>query len=81
MAADGTLAERPRLLGKKGQIWRITRGPDGTVRGEAMFSERPAMGITNGIDLSPDGKTLYVSESNTLEIWSYEFRHEIGDAV
>ena len=24
-----------------------------------------AMGTTNGIDLSPDGKTLYVGESDT----------------
>jgi sugar lactone lactonase YvrE len=26
---------------------------------------------TNGIDLSPDGKTLFVGESDTREIWSY----------
>ena len=25
----------------------------------------------NGIDLSPDGKTLHVGESDTREIWSY----------
>ena len=30
-----------------------------------------AMGTTNGIDLSPDGKTLYVGESNTGQLWSY----------
>jgi signal peptidase len=29
------------------------------------------MGATNGLDLSPDGKTLYVSESNKREIWRY----------
>jgi sugar lactone lactonase YvrE len=29
------------------------------------------MSTTNGIDLSPDGKTLYVGESDTREIWSY----------
>ena len=29
------------------------------------------MGVTNGIDLSPDGKTLYVGESKTREIWAY----------
>jgi sugar lactone lactonase YvrE len=30
-----------------------------------------AMGTTNGIDLSPDGSTLYVGESNSGQIWSY----------
>ena len=29
------------------------------------------MSTTNGIDLSPDGKILYVGESNTREIWAY----------
>ena len=29
------------------------------------------MGTTNGLDLSPDEKTLYVSESNTRKLWSY----------
>jgi signal peptidase len=35
-----------------------------------MLADR-AMSTTNGIDLSPDGKTLYVGESDTREIWSY----------
>ena len=30
-----------------------------------------AMGTTNGIDLSPDGRTLYVGESGTGQVWSY----------
>jgi len=29
------------------------------------------MRVTNGIDLSPDGTTLYVSESDTREVWAY----------
>ena len=36
------------------------------------------MGTTNGIDLSPDGRTLYVGESNSGEIWSYAID---GDAL
>jgi signal peptidase len=28
------------------------------------------MSTTNGIDISPDGKTLYVGESDTREIWA-----------
>jgi signal peptidase len=29
------------------------------------------MGATNGIDLSPDGSTLYVSESDNRQVWAY----------
>ena len=36
-----------------------------------MTGTRTTMGITNGIDLSPDDQTLYVSESETGQIWSY----------
>ena len=63
IAADGTLyASDPRFASPAGgQIWRITRGADGKGRGEVMSSTRP-LGVTNGIDLSPDGATLYVSE-------------------
>jgi len=73
IADDGTLyASDPHF--KKpvgGQIWRITRRPDGQGHGEVMTSDRPQMGTTNGIDLSPDGQTLYVSESNTHQVWAY----------
>jgi sugar lactone lactonase YvrE len=83
VAADGTLyASDPSFASGKGQIWRITRGPDGNGLGEVMSSsERQNMGATNGLDLSPDGATLYVSESSTPEdckppstarcVWAY----------
>ena len=29
------------------------------------------MGTTNGIDVSPDGKTLYVNESKQHDIWAF----------
>jgi signal peptidase len=80
IAPDGTLyASDPRATEGIGQIWRITRGPDGLVRGAVMSPPR-TMGITNGIDLSPDGATLYVSESQfsrhgkprrPASIWAY----------
>ena len=72
IAADGTLyASDPRFASPSGgQIWRITRGADGKGRGEAMSSTR-RLGVTNGIDLSPDGTTLYVSESNSRQVWAY----------
>lgn len=71
IAADGTLyASDPNWKGRSGQVWRITRGPDGRASGEVMTAPR-AMGTTNGIDLSPDGATLYVGESGTGQIWAY----------
>ena len=74
IAADGTLyASDPSFARDTGQIWRITRGGDGKGRGEVMASER-RMGTTNGLDLSPDGATLYVSESETREVWAYRLQ-------
>jgi sugar lactone lactonase YvrE len=71
IAADGTIyASDPRWKRHDGQVWRIAKSADGSVRGEKMLADRP-MSTTNGIDLSPDGKTLYVGESDTSEIWSY----------
>jgi signal peptidase len=69
---DGTIyASDPK--GGKGAIWRITRDAKGKTTGERMTNApRNAMGMTNGIDLSPDGKTLYVSESLTREVWAYK---------
>jgi sugar lactone lactonase YvrE len=70
IAGDGTLFASDPLFPHSGQIWRIARGADGKGSGEIMSSER-SMGATNGIDLSPDGTTLYVSEPNTREVWAY----------
>jgi sugar lactone lactonase YvrE len=73
IAADGTLYASDPKRGQPGQVWRIVRGPDGKGHGELMSSER-TMGITNGIDLSPDGTTLYVGESATRELWAYRLQ-------
>jgi len=71
IADDGTIyASDPHWKRRDGRVWRISRAADGTVSGETMTSPR-AMTTTNGIDLSPDGKTLYVGESETREIWAY----------
>jgi sugar lactone lactonase YvrE len=71
VAADGTIyASDPNWKRHDGQIWRIAKAADGSVHGDKMLADRP-MGTTNGIDLSPDGKTLYVGESDRSEIWSY----------
>src|ERR1700688_1610740 len=71
IAADGTIyASDPHWKTHDGQVWRIAKSADGTIIGEKMTATRK-MSTTNGIDLSPDGKTLYVGESDTREIWSY----------
>ncbi|NPV24946.1 SMP-30/gluconolactonase/LRE family protein [Bradyrhizobium sp. 81013] len=76
LARDGTIyASDPSWKSRSGRIWRIAKGPDGTMQGVAMTSPR-AMGTTNGIDLSPDGRTLYVGESNSGEIWSYAMQND-----
>lgn len=62
---DGVLwASDPAWAKNTGRIWRIT--PDGTVTLAA-----DEMGTTNGIEVSPDGGTLYVNESAQRNIWSF----------
>jgi len=47
-----------------GQLWRVdTDGKPVLLEGN--------MGTTNGIELSPDEKTLYVNESIQLNVWKY----------
>jgi sugar lactone lactonase YvrE len=71
VAPDGTIyASDPSWKQRSGQVWRVVRGPQGNGIGERMTADR-VMSTTNGIDLSPDGKTLYVGESDTREIWAY----------
>ena len=62
---DGTLwASDPNWAKSTGQVWRIDA--DGTTMLAA-----PDMGTTNGIDVSPDGRTLYVNESVQRNIWAF----------
>lgn len=78
IAPDETLyASDPKFSARSGRIWRITRQPDGSVRGVIMTSPRP-MGTTNGLDVSADGKTLYVGEATTSELWAYDIE---GDSL
>jgi signal peptidase len=71
MAGDGTLyASDPNFRSHAGRIWKIARSRDGRVSGRPMLSDR-VMGESNGLDLSPDETTLYVSESDTRRIWAY----------
>jgi sugar lactone lactonase YvrE len=65
IAPDGTLyASDPSWKKGTGQVWRIDR--DGKTHLAAAD-----MGTTNGIEVSPDGKTLYVNESVQRLIWAF----------
>lgn len=71
ISSEGMLfASDPDFHGHSGRIWRVSRRPDGRASGEIMEADR-LMGTTNGLDLSPDEKTLFVSESDTREVWAY----------
>ncbi|TLV01051.1 SMP-30/gluconolactonase/LRE family protein [Dyadobacter luticola] len=55
----------PNWKENTGQIWHIT--PDGKV---SLAAEN--MGTTNGIDVSPDEKKLYVNESVQRKVWVFD---------
>jgi gluconolactonase len=72
LAPDGALyASDPDWKNKRGQVWRIA--PDGKVTRVAAD-----MGTTNGIDVSPNGKTLYVNESVQRNVWAFDIAAEGG---
>jgi sugar lactone lactonase YvrE len=58
-------ASDPNWKESTGQIWRVDKG------GKAVLLESN-MGTTNGIELSPDEKTLYVNESVQKKIWAFD---------
>jgi sugar lactone lactonase YvrE len=62
---DRIYASDPSWKNQTGQLWRIDTD------GKAALLEAN-MGTTNGIELSPDGKTLYVNESIQRKIWAYQ---------
>ncbi len=75
IAPDGTLyASDPNWGNNTGQLWRIDR--DGTTH---LVAEK--MGTTNGIEVSPDGKTLYVNESVQRNVWAFPINADrsLGD--
>ncbi len=68
LAPNGNLyASDPDWKNKKGQLWLITpKGKISLLEGN--------MGTTNGIEVSPDGKMLYVNESAQLKVWAYDIQ-------
>lgn len=68
LAPNGNLyASDPDWATKKGQLWLIT--PNGKV----TLLEGD-MGTTNGIEVSPDGKHLYIDESAQLRLTVYDIQ-------
>ena len=66
IAPDGTLyASDPNWDKGTGQVWRINVHGTTTLVAEKM-------GTTNGIEVSPDGKTLYVNESVQRNVWAFD---------
>jgi sugar lactone lactonase YvrE len=59
---DRLYASDPDWKNRKGKIWRIDTD------GKVTFLD--SMGTTNGIEVSPDEKTLYVNASR--QIWAYD---------
>lgn len=70
LAPNGIIyASDPNWSEKTGQIWMATT--DGTLTRVAAD-----MGTTNGIEVSPDGQTLYVNESVQRNIWAFPIRDD-----
>jgi gluconolactonase len=70
IAEDGTLyASDPNWKDGTGQLWRIDKAGNAKRLAEKM-------GTTNGIDVSPDGKTLYVNESVQRNVWAFSITKE-----
>jgi sugar lactone lactonase YvrE len=75
IAPDGTLyASDPHWGNGTGQVWRID------TRGKVTLAAKD-MGTANGIEVSPDGKTLYVNESKQLNVWAFPIKADgtLGD--
>ena len=64
-ANDILYASDPNWGASTGQIWRIDTD------GEVTLLEAD-MGTTNGIEVNPDEKILYVNESAQRNVWAYD---------
>ncbi|MFA6540399.1 MAG: SMP-30/gluconolactonase/LRE family protein [Bacteroidota bacterium] len=62
---DQLFASDPNWKANTGKVWRID--PDGT---PTLIAD--SMGTTNGIELSPDERTLYVNESVQRTVWKFD---------
>ena len=68
IAPDGSLyASDPDWPAKTGRIWRVS--PKGEV---TLAAEK--LGTANGIEVSPDGRTLYEDESVQQGVWAFDIQ-------
>lgn len=68
-ANDILYASDPNWGESTGQLWRVDTDGISTLL-------EADMGTTNGIEVSPDGKVLYVNESAQRNIWAYDLSSE-----
>ena len=64
---DALYASDPDWKHGTGQVWRIDRSGKAT-------RVAAGMGTANGIEVSPDGKTLYVNETVQRKIWAFSIQ-------
>jgi sugar lactone lactonase YvrE len=62
---DQLFVSDPNWKTGTGKVWRVDKG------GRAVLLT-DQMGTTNGIELSPDERTLYVNESVQRKIWAFD---------
>ncbi len=69
IAPNGTLyASDPNWEKGTGKIWMV--------QNKKLVLLEESMGTTNGIEVSSDGKKLYVNESVQRKIWVYDIAHD-----
>lgn len=65
---DRLFASDPNWKENTGRIWRIDT--------DGKFTMLDSMGTTNGIEISPDNKFLYVNESTQRKVWKYDLNEK-----
>ena len=61
---DRMFASDPNWKESTGQLWRVENGEFHLLAKD--------MGTTNGVEVSPDAKTLYVNESAQKKVWAFD---------
>lgn len=65
---DRMFASDPNWKESTGQLWRLENGQ--------FYLLSKDMGTTNGVEVSPDEKTLYVNESVQRKVWAFDLDTE-----
>jgi sugar lactone lactonase YvrE len=65
---DRMFASDPNWKESTGQLWRLENGQ--------FYLLSKDMGTTNGVEVSPDEKTLYVNESVQRKVWVFDLDTE-----